>query len=130
MDRTGKVPIGIPATSGHLVLRAIGMNRIAMTEPVGVIVAQDRLPGLVVPNLQLHGVLKDPLVTTPKGTAHPHLVGQEAASPIAFDNPCAAHLIVPLCLPHSNLVRIILQAIAFSCDPQGAALQSEPSIAP
>src|SRR5438552_8402414 len=75
----------------RFLLRPIRMKRVAVTEPVGVVVSNDRLPEAIVKSLQLHRVLEDGLPLSLVLTAQPNLTRSEVLDPEPLSNLRTRH---------------------------------------
>ena len=73
--------VGSTIVYGRLVLSAICVKRVAMTETVGVVVANYGLPPVGVPDFQLDRVLHDSSAASPIRAAKPNRIRDEVCDP-------------------------------------------------
>ena len=91
LDRCREGIVGGPDEHGCFVLRAIWMQIVTVTEPVGVVKTNHGPPPSLMQDFQLDSVFQDSLAATLVRAAHPCLSGLEFLKPLALDQVCFGH---------------------------------------
>src|SRR5207253_3136028 len=85
LDRSGEGLVGVADEGCRLVLRAIGVNVVTVTETVGIVKANDRPPLSLMRDLQLHGVLDNALAASHVSATQAGQCGRQLLQPFALD---------------------------------------------
>jgi hypothetical protein len=67
------------------------MYRVAVAKAVSIVIAYHRLPTIGMIDLKLHGLIDDPLATTPIRATQPHVVWDNVHKPRVFSNIGVCH---------------------------------------
>ena len=74
LDRPSKVLVRISPIDWRLVLRAVRMDRVTMAETMRVVVSNNRLPRVLMPQFQLYRVFQDPRALAEKPASDLRLI--------------------------------------------------------
>jgi len=84
LDGVSESAVHIAHENPDLVLGPVSMDNIAVTEAVGIVVADHTPPSLIIPDFQLHGESLDGLAAALVPAAKTSFVGRELDEPSSF----------------------------------------------